>query len=347
MIFKKSVLGIDLGRRSYKGVKLKRERDEIHLDKYFFYDLIQRYEDNQTVIGPEEELKICLEVHNMKEDKASIAISNQSMSCLELKDFPKIPQREMVKAIAFELEQKHALDLTKNAFDYYLIEQDSQTTVKVLYTDKSVVEKYYQILKTLKLTPLTIDSEVLSISTALSYNGYFPNEDGGYIFVDLGEMHTTIALQIRGQVFDYQCYDLSLCTISSVLKTAKGLSYVEGEEIKKNMCCEVEDPAKQEAIQLCQEKYIEILNQIQLAVNEYLEWLGQAKLHAIYFVGGGVDLYDCLDLFREKYNTEVIVANPFRGINIHEQNQIQGEDIVLKRPHVFAVAIGLALRDLL
>ncbi|MBF0367202.1 MAG: pilus assembly protein PilM, partial [Oligoflexia bacterium] len=225
MFWKKKLLAIDLGHRAFKGVQLLKENGEIILGKYFYYDLIEKL---QSVAVVDEELKIALDVHDLKREKTLLALNNRLVTSIELDDFPDLPEDEIRSAVEFELEQNRGIKVEGVVFDYYYIE-GKKKRLKIIYVDRLLVEKQLQILENLQFVPMGVDLEIYAIDSALAYSGYLANQEGNYIIVDMGEALTTVGLHRKNQLVDFKTSELALNSITNALSTQFSFSASECE----------------------------------------------------------------------------------------------------------------------
>lgn len=218
-----------------------------------------------------------------------------------------------------------------------------------------------ELIKKISLIPHSIDSEFLAISTSIVFNDYITDENKSYIFIDIGESQISVGLQIGYQLIDVKTSLMALNYISKTLKDNHGLLYAEAEKYKNKLNDSINANANANSnsntkfdtnvdpniIASTQEAFVTIVNEIQNFIEEYRIYFERWPLESIFFLGGGCDLFDCCQFFKEKFAVNAIVPNPFKNINIHQNNTFTQADIIVQKPYLFHVAVGLALRELL
>ncbi|MBF0299934.1 MAG: pilus assembly protein PilM [Oligoflexia bacterium] len=362
MFESKSILALDLGNRNLRGTELVKKKNEILLKKYFFQDMGIRNHRYPDDLNLEETLHICLDVHNLKHRPTVCGIDNLHIKSLDLVDFPILPENELISAIEFELETKFSLKAKDISYDFYILNSEvsgetSSQIIKIFYCENSIIKEREKILHNQKLKPVSIDLDILSISTMLGFNGYI-SEKYSYIIIDMGETHTTVAFQVGMQVVSLTNVLVSLNHIHKVLNNKYNFDYLQTEECKNLLSTidntdnitnaeNAENVKNTEALKTCHESYNEILDGIDVAINEYKPFFEKWRLKNIFLTGGGNEFLNCCEFFQNKYDIETILPNPFKNINIYKHNNISENDLIITKPHMFSVSIGMALREIL
>ncbi|MBF0360354.1 MAG: pilus assembly protein PilM [Oligoflexia bacterium] len=352
MIINKKILGLDLGNRNLRGTLLYKENDSIILYKYFSHDLASGNDQFPEKNDLFENLKICLNVHELNKSITILGIGN-NMRSLDLLQLPIIPEDELDSAIESELENKLLTNPQNLCYDFYTIrntlpETSNYNQFKLFYTEKNIIFEMIKSIKSVSLKPIVIDAEILALSTIVVFNNYV-TENKSHIIIDMGENHTTIGLQIGDQLIHHHTLIHSIGSITKKLNDDFAIKYKQSELYKKllnndNPNDKIENI---KALETLQNTYVEILNEIQIKIDSFSSYFEKYPLDTIFFFGGGHELIDCCKIFKERYNVNVITPNPFKNINIHQYLKYAPNDIILKRPHSMAVAVGFALRGLL
>jgi Tfp pilus assembly PilM family ATPase len=123
--------------------------------------------------------------------------------------------------------------------------------------------------------------------------------------------------------------------VTSRIKDAEGVSLDEAEALKK------EPSGKRESVANATVPALERLSsQIRISL-DYFESQSGGSVERLYISGGTSYLFNIADFLKDNVGIDVAMWNPFDGIKI-AQPPIEDAE---KRPALFSVAVGLALRS--
>jgi type IV pilus assembly protein PilM len=351
--FKKHKLGVDIGKRSLKGVRLKTKNGRVYLDKYFFHDLAETSSKYPESAATEEVLRAAVELERLEKSETATSIKDSQIFSHQFK-LPLLKDKEMKEAVAHEISENNPIPIEELNFDYLVSPDESDLsgncTVRAYSTRKEWVTERMKILQAAKLSPASVESDLLAITAMLDFNDYL-TKDGVYAVFDLGETHLTGGLIIDRELRFTHTFEYSLGAINRALQERLYIDYSKAEQIKLSydFNSEGETPA-QDSFQIVEDALTRIFQQIMDTLKIFQEASDRsARIDEILLVGGGSRLKDISKVTEKFFKIKTTAVNPFRNIEIYsntkDSHDSEGEDLAKIAPYM-STAVGLALADI-
>jgi len=269
----KSYLGIDLGSASLKLVELKSDRGRARLVTYGFYERPLGEEVTESLKEqPEHTAKLLKEVMSKagvttKKAVAALPTFNVFSSILSL---PKLPTKELDKAIRIEAKKVVPLAIDDMILDWKIIETDesrekknSQAStnqeangpdvsedmirefgtrgiilkkgtpfLRILLTaaSKKHVQRYLDIFQKAGLTLLSLETEAFALTRSL-----VGRDKSAVMIADIGATNTDITVIDHGIPVLNRSINIGGVQISKAIGGALGLNLIEAEQTKKDV----------------------------------------------------------------------------------------------------------------
>lgn len=345
-----TLLGVDLGTRSVKGVKLKMKSGRVRLVGHFFQDLSLTTECFPEKVNFDEAFKAALQVRQLATSTASAAIRDSEVSSFRF-SLPKMKEKEMRLAVAHELAESAGTDTISINYDYALIPKavgtESETVdVRAYFAKQETVSKRVNQLKRSGLKCKSIETELMAATAMLHFNGYIASEQN-QIVIDLGESHIEMGLIIDGELCATKHARIGLGMINENLRNALGMSYEDAEKMKANYSfsgTEASEEKDVEANRIIDNGVTELFRQIKEGIDFFREWPeSYGKIDRILLIGGGSQIADVDKVHELFFKIPTTIVNPFKNIDIFEgPNQVDNDEIAKFAPYM-ATAVGLAL----
>lgn len=345
-----ALLGVDLGSRSVKGVKLKMKAGRVRLVSHFFQDLAETTEDFPENINFDEALKAALQVRQLATSTVAAAIRDSAVSSFQF-SMPKMKDKEMRLAVAHELAESAGTDAVSINYDYALVPpaagtQSDTVEVRAYFAKKETVTERLDQLKRSGLKCKSIETELMAATAMLHFNGYIASEQT-QVVIDLGESHIEMGLIIDGELRATKHSRIGLGMINKNLREALGMSYEEAEKKKATYSFSGTEPTGEtgaEANQILDNGMTEIFRVIKEGLDFFPEWPeSYGKIDRILLIGGGSQIPDIDKVHELFFKIPTTIVNPFKNIDIFDgPNQVDNDEIAKFAPYM-ATAVGLAL----
>jgi type IV pilus assembly protein PilM len=344
--FKKELLGVDLGTRTIKGVKLRQEKDgRISLVAHFFQDLAAVSEKFPEKVNSEEALKAALEVQKLGALRTAAAIPDAEIQTFQL-ELPKMSEKELQKTIPIEVSESANLQPEEHVFDFMLSPvqpaNPEVVAVKAYCVKKDRVLRCMKELKNAGLRPDVVESELMAVTAMLDFNGYL-NPSEVSVVVDLGESHVSSGLIADGSLMLTRSHDVSIGRLNDAIRNHLGRPYDEAEEYKLAYDFSTE-PGESPENRILDEEFTAIFQTIKTALDFYRECPeSYGRIDRIFLTGGGSQIKGIARIHELVFKIPTLVVNPFRNIDIFSKTDARDHDEIVRiTPHM-ATAVGLAL----
>jgi type IV pilus assembly protein PilM len=339
-------IGLDLGSRTLKALKLKKKGSKIVLDRFFFYDLARGNEAYPTVIGLGASLQALVEVHGFSGMRVNSSLDESNMLVFDL-TLPKMSEADLALAIESEIEQQIDFSVRDASVGHIVVSSDNETvTLKAFCIRCDGIQKTVELLKGATLLPISMEVATLANIATLEFNGYL-KADVYNIAIDLGEAKTSVSLLKASKLIASTHLTIAMGTINSRLRELTPISYLDADEIKNaSVDTEKKSAAKSESqSRVVETVYSELLNEIGRAIEFFQIKTNEQVIENIYVIGGGSQYSDLLSAIQQGSGIQTCAANPFRNIEIFSKKGAQAESVGHLAPYM-ATAVGLALRKL-
>ena len=348
--FNKQLLGVDLGKRTIKGVKLMKAKDgTVKLVNHFFQDLAATSEQFPEKANRIEALKAALEIHKLSSSYvASTVRDSQVMSFLF--DLPQMSDKELSQIVPLEIAEHANIIVEDHNCDYtlspVLSEKPGMTAIRAYCVKREVVLEQMRVLKEVGLKPQNIESEMMAITAMLKFNDYI-NPQEVVVVLDLGESHLTSGLIADGCLSLTRTHDVSFGTLNQELHEQCNLTYNSAEKIKLNydFLLPVEEGNK--VSEVLSETYLQIFQSVKDSLDFYKECReSYGRIDRILLVGGASQL-SCVSLTLDTiFKIPTVVVNPFRKIDIFTAIDSHSQDEIAQLAPYMGIAVGLALASI-
>jgi len=354
----KSVLGIDIGSSAIKVVQLRKHGARAILETYGELALgpYTKAEIGQaTNLPPEkiiEALKDILKEANTTTKSSAIGVA-AGASLLSFITMPDVGEKELQTMIPIEARKYIPVPISEVSLDWWVIPKEESSTSEFEEQDasKKPEEKGIEVLLVV-IHNETIE-RIKQISAGASLNmAFFEIEifstmrsvveqslDSVMIF-DMGAGSTKLYVIERGILRSAHTINRGSQEITLALSRSLGLSVADAEHYKRTtgISRDAKDKNASDIIMLTLDFIFSETNRV---IFNYQKKYNK-NVSQVILVGGGSLLKGFLELARERFETEVILCNPFDKTVAPAflEQTLRGAG-----PE-FAVAIGLALRAL-
>lgn len=351
--FKRQVLGVDLGSRVVKGVKLKKMRDgRVGLENYFFQDLTDVMENVQDEKTRKEAIQALIEVRKLNQSESACTVQDREVMLLTL-ELPHMSEKELAEVVPAEAAEQGGLNESEYSFDF-LMDQGVQNEngglvpVKTYCVRKELVLNRMKELKALGLKAKSIEPEMMAISSMLNFNEYLKSDEVSVV-IDIGDTHISTALIVGGEVLHTRHHDIAFGQINQLLMDRFSMTFKDAEKakIEFNFMSPPKD-GNPEVNQLLDEQFTEIFKALKESIDFYKETPeSYGRVDRVFLLGGGSQLESLAQGMETIFQISAVVVNPFRNIDIFQSKDasLSQEELARIAPYM-GTAVGLALSSI-
>lgn len=342
--FKKKILGLDIGQRSVKGVRLSRKGGEVVLEDYFYVDLQEKLGACGSGNNFSGVLGDLVDGAGFRGSKVASALEDKELQLVSL-SMPNLPEAELHKAVLNELEAQLGQSASEIAVDYSLTTSgDGGLSVHAYYTKIKTVSDHMELLEAAKLQPVAVESALLASLEAARFNGYIP-ETETCLLVDVGHSHTSVGLVSNGELVQFNTIRVGSGDINQSLMQQFGCDFQNSELRKLSYRMEKEEGVEGDAeTKAIEQGYYQIILGIHDTAVYFRASRKTQAIQSVLLAGGGLLNESAAGLIGQSLGLPVQILDPFRKIQIFGDGNGNREALP-KIGAMLHVAVGLALRE--
>ncbi len=317
--------GIDIGSSAIKLIELEDKRGRLELTKC----AISPIPDSDLKSG----LKNLLSMAKLSSKKVNVSLSGPSVIVRYI-DMPPMKEEELRSSIKFEAEKYLPFNIKDSIIDCTLLNKTAKGVNKVLLVaaKRSEVDNLMALFKKVGLEIGTIDIDSLAVLN--SFHNAHPDEDSTYALVNMGSRFTNMNIVTEGSV----CFTRDMLwggrDIANRIKDAMRIELKEAEALKKKP-----GEKRGDIIKVITPVLEKLASQIRMSLDYFESQFGK-NVERLYLSGGTSYRVNIVDFLKDNLDTNTLMWNPFERISVVDNTEeAEGS------PAIFAVAIGLALRQ--
>jgi type IV pilus assembly protein PilM len=339
--FNQEVLGLDIGSSSVKAVQLHRNHTDYKVTAVAAAAIPSSDSEQQRDRNTVRAIKKCLRSSGIN-SKLAICGGRGREVAVRYFCFSNLPPEELRGAVTLEASQVCPFSINEAVVDYQLIDNghDSIRGVLVAATSR-LINNNKHLIRSASLTPVLMDIDGLALLNCFSEMSAF--EPGKTTAVlNVGSAYTTLAIMSGdGLPFirDIACGGRDI--IENIAQE-KGMS----EDYVEDMLC-TPGPKKQAAAELS-DSLTPASRMLIADVAETLRYHTtqgrSAVVDKIYLCGGFALVSGFAELMSEYFKEEIVLWDPLS--NMRSGGDHRTEDLIKSQGPAFAVAAGLAMRNI-
>jgi type IV pilus assembly protein PilM len=341
-------VGIDIGTTSIKVAEIVRTDGSLFLKSYGIlenYAHLERLNESiqtsnfKLVEEPTSQLiSTLLKKTNMQPDYVIMSVPAFE-SFVALVSLPKMPEREIDQALAYQAKQYIPLPIADTMLEWVNVGEDNKgMQVLLIAVPKDEVAR---LVKTAQLARLNLNSiELESISAARIFSSIVKEP---FMIVDIGGRLTSFALVENGKLKFVDNMDLGGGDLTQVISTGMNIDPFRAEELKRTHGIRENGESSTGIASLM----LPILNNIiaqTLKTKRLYESGHNVAINTIVLTGGGANLPGGLEYFEKETQCKIIKGNPFEMGIIKYESKL--EPIVKEIGSSLSIACGLSMMKL-
>lgn len=342
IFFKKSIFGLDISDYSIEIISLGGSVEKTELLAMGREFLEPGIIENGKILQ-KEKLRAVLQPLIEKPNFGEIKTKKFIFSLPESKSFIhvfKTPAVLKKKTIEEEIELQAIQNFPFSLKDLYFDFKIKNKEILLVAVQKDIVEDYLDVFKKLKLQPVALEIESLSLARSLIKD----------------KEETTLIIDIGARTTNFSIFDKSRLKLSITIDTA-GNSFTQALAEKLNIPSSEAEIIKKEAglnpnekegkiFLILQKEIQKIISEIK-KINEYFREKEDKPFEKIILAGGSSTLPRLAEYLTENLEKIVIIGDPWGAINIDILKKEEYFQKALEiNPILYSTVIGSALRGL-
>ncbi len=332
-------VGLDLGRHQIRVIELEEKKRGVWEYVAGGFKLHTLNMESEREVEVKEFKKFMSELWKelgIKNNHVHTALSEDVVYTRVLK-LPVLSDNELNNALKFELEQYIPLPVEKVYYSFVRLEKVKEKKglkelVFVAAVPRERVDKFLRITTELGLVVEVLETSMTALARSVSLS-----KDNPVLIVDLGYSQFSLGIAKKGRLYISQKLELSGAALTRLLARTLNVDESQAEQIKnqygldrKQLNGKVADILSVAVNQLADEA--------KRTIAFFEDKILAEKVNEVVLVGGGAILPDLAGYLSGRLEMEV-------GLPLFGDAVIKGLPNEIKtKPHVFAQAIGLAMR---
>lgn len=341
------ILGLDLGRHSFRAVEVEKVKNESVLNKYGLYDNpkinIDSAEKNDLQVYSDALRDFVIE-SGFSTPHVVVALPENQVFMRIIK-VPEMSDKDLKNSIQFEAEQYIPLPLKEVSLSYQKIDGDfedkGKINVQLVAARKTVLEKYIELLKRAKLTPRALEPETLSIGRTLGDSEQFPLAT---IIVNVGYTNTLIVITYKGFVRFTRSLPMGGDALTRAIQQGLKLDYMQADEYKKIYGMDATQ-AEGKIFNILKPLFDNIILEIKRSKIFFTTHNPSVSINRVVITGGTALMPGLLFYIANNMDAEVEMANPWKNIQFSAKLESH-KNLMSEQGPLFATAVGLALKEI-
>lgn len=336
-------VGIDIGSKTIKIVDLVKDGNLWKLKSCaavgFAGNPPQSARDDKELADLSVLVKKLHKDANISKKEVAIALPEPLIFTRIIK-FPPLSDQEIASAVKWEAEQYIPIPLTDAIVQHQITERKegvngaAEVSVLLIAAPKTVVEKYVKVIQLAGLSPILVETELISIVRSLA------PKDKTTLIVDMGSASTNIAIAKNGQLVFARSVGTAGDALTRSIAQSLGMAYEQAEQYKRAYglsTTQLEGKIRASMLPILQL----IIDEVKKAIHFYqTEERGEAPSSTI-LSGGSSGIPELITFFGSELGSEVVMANPFANVSMDPAVA----KTVATYASIYSISTGLAMGD--
>lgn len=354
---KKSYLGVDIGTSS---IKVLEAHSEGGTPKLLTYGFVEQATDLVKSDAAETQgriitaLKEIIRTSHMTSNKvvASLPTFTVFSSIISL---PVMSKKDLFAAVRWEAKKFVPIPLDDMVLDWRLLKEDvglptpapgsgfgmpkGPKTMRVLLTaaPRNLVSRYRDIFRAADLEIVAIETEAFALERSLVGNDPAP-----MMVVDVGALATSISILVDGIPFINRSIDVGGETVTKAIAHSMNIDEARAEQFKRDVGIVQSREGTSQVAKTIEFVISAMVNEIRYVLNFYRSQSSRS-VEKIILAGGSAFLPNFPGYLEGVTGFKVVIGDPWSRLATPFELKPVLEEIGPR----FAVAIGLALREIL
>lgn len=337
-------VGLDLGSSSIKVVELTKSGNKFKLINYGSTasppgGLLSESQVEQEAVS--EAIKKLIRDSKISTDEVRVALPESQVFTFVI-ETPALSERELASSIQWEAEQYIPVPLDEIVLDWKILVQgkkeNEKNQVLLVGAPKRITEKYQHVLEMAGLSPLSLETELISASRALAAS--VPSLTS-IMVVNMGAGTTDFSILSGGILLFTRSVGTGGSAFTRAIKQDLQLEEGQAQEYKKAYGLE-EDKLEGKVAASLKPLLSSIIEEMKKGIGYFSERRPNTKLDVILLSGGSSLLPGLVPYFAGELGVETQVGNPFTLVDIDKNPNI---NLNMAEGSLYSVAMGLAMRE--
>ncbi len=346
---KQSFVGVDIGTFGIKAVQLGLDNQRPRLMTYGYIEQATDVVKNDAATSREaaaNALKTVLHEAKVSTTRAVAALPSFTVFS-SIISLPLMNRKELNSAVRWEAKKFVPMPIDELVLDWKLLKDThpapagpaAPKNLRVLITaaPKTLVRRYIDIFKAAGLQIVDLETEALALERSL-----IGTDPAPVMIVDIGAMATDIAVVVDGIPLINRSIDVGGNTMTKSIAQSLNVDHGRAEQFKRDFGLSVSQSQVSQVPKTVEFIISSIVNEIRFVLNLYRSQ-GAGPIQRIVLSGGSAFLLNLPAYLEKTLSIKTFIGDPWARVVYPVELKPALQEIGPR----FAVAIGLAMRELL
>lgn len=340
------IIGLDLGRNSFRAVELERDKNKTVLLKYGYYENPKINIDSNTkedLAQYSAAIKQFFVETGFTTNQVVIALP-ESLVFMRVIKTPIMNEKDLKNSVQYEAEQYIPLPLKEVSLSYQQLDVDfldkGKMNVQLVAAKKATLEKYVSLLKNAKLVPRGLEPETLAIARVL---GDVADRPSASMILNIGYSNTVVIITYKGFVRFTRTISIGGETLTRAIQQELSLDYTQAEEYKKAYGLD-SNQAEGKIFNVLKPMFDNIILEIKKSRIFFTTQNPNVNINRVILSGGTALMPGLLFYMANNLDLEVELSNPWKTIQLSPKLAAQKQLLIEQGP-LFSTCVGLALKE--
>lgn len=340
------IIGLNIGRSSFRAVELERKKDQIVVNKFGLYENLKLNLDSDN----KDDLHVASAslqtfFSEMGFSSPDVVVGlNESSVYMRIIKLPLMNDKELKGSIKFEAEQYIPVPINDVNVSYQKLDADylekNKMNVQIVAAKKSTLEKYVTLVRDAHLVPRAIEPETVALTRVL---GDTKESPVGTIILAMGLASTLIIITYGGFVRFSRSIPIGGETLTRAIQQGLTLDFMQAEEYKKVYGMD-QYQVEGKVYEVLKPLIDNVILEVSRASLFFTNHNPSATIKRVILSGGTALMPGLLLYFASNLEYEVELANPIKNLGLSTKIESQKNTLMQQGP-IYSTAIGLALRE--
>lgn len=341
------IIGLDLGRHSFRAVEIEREKDKYVLLKYGTYENPKINIDSTTkqdISDYSASVKQFFAETGFSTNVVVVALPEYQIFMRVIK-VPQMSDKDLKNSIQFEAEQYIPFPLKEMSLSYQKLDVDAvdrtKVNVQLVAAKRTVLDKYIQILRNVHLIPKALEPETLSIARVL---GEAEDRPSANLILNIGFSSTIIIITYKGFVRFTRNIAVGGDALTRAVQQGLSLDYLQAEEYKKTYGLD-NNQADGKIFEILKPFFDNVIVEIKKSKIFFTSQNQNVNINRVVLSGGTAQMTGLLYYMANNLDLEVEIANPWKNILLSPKIESK-KDALIEQGPIFSTCVGLAIKEI-
>jgi type IV pilus assembly protein PilM len=340
------IIGLNIGKNSFRAVELDRRKDNIYVNKFGIYDTVKL---NLESDKPDDIQAASTALHaffsEMSFSSPEVVVGlNETSVYMRIIKLPQMTDKELKGSIKYEVEQYIPVPINDVNISYQKLAPDytdkDKIDVQIVAAKKTTLDRYVSFIRGAHLIPRAIEPETIALTRVLGDTHDAPL---GTIILEMGMTSTLIIISYEGFVRFSRSIPIGGESLTRAVQQGLSLDIMQAEEYKKVYGMD-QNQVEGKVYNLLKPLIDNIVVEVQRASLFFTNHNSSANIKRVILTGGTALMPGLLLYIARSLEYEVELANPIRNIAVSPKLEEQ-KNILMQLGPIYSTAIGLALRE--